>query len=159
MRSIFTRRYERLWIRNGRASSFFSGKPLDTNMVLCCTEKLCGGTDTAPQGAHPLYRLSTASKRNIYQSEKRKLLDKQHNWTITSGRSGFSSVTTIERKRQLTSVALPGQRYVKAMVPPAVSLRRPQGLGGAQLPLGQSCWLANTAPSATDRIFAQPMSG
>src|SRR5262245_20533153 len=29
-----------------------------------------------------------------------KLLDKQHNWTITSGRSGFSSVTTIERKRQ-----------------------------------------------------------
>src|SRR5215471_14455909 len=56
----------------------FSGKPLDTNLVLCCTEKLCGGTDTAPQGAHPLYRLSTASKQKIYQSEKEKLLDKQH---------------------------------------------------------------------------------
>src|SRR6266568_2574593 len=39
--------------------------PLDTNMVLCCTEKLCGGTNTAPQGAHPLYRLSTASKQKI----------------------------------------------------------------------------------------------
>src|SRR5215813_1471937 len=52
----------------------FSGKPLDTNMVLCCTEKLCGGTDTAPQGAHPLYRLSTASKQKIYQSEKRKVI-------------------------------------------------------------------------------------
>jgi hypothetical protein len=121
--------------------------------------KLWGRTKTVPQGAHPLYRLSTASKRNIYQSEKRKLLDKQHNWTITSGRSGFSSVTTIERKRQLTSVVLHGPQYVKAMVPPAVSLRRPPGLGGAQLPLGQSCWLANAAPSATDRIFAQPMSG
>jgi len=43
-------------------------------MVLCCTEKLCGGTDTAPQGAHPLYRLSTASKQKIYQSEKRKVI-------------------------------------------------------------------------------------
>jgi hypothetical protein len=75
------------------------------------------------------------------------------------GAISFSSVTTIERKRQLTSVVLPGQRYVKAMVPPAVSLRRPQGLGGAQLPLGQSWWLANAAPSATDRILAQPMSG
>ena len=52
----------------------FSEKPLDTNMVLCCTEKLCGGTDTAPQGAHPLYRLSTASKQKIYQSEKRKVI-------------------------------------------------------------------------------------
>src|SRR5713101_3049377 len=52
----------------------FSGKPLDTNMVLCCTEKLCGGTDTASQGAHPLYRLSTASKQKIYQSEKRKVI-------------------------------------------------------------------------------------
>jgi hypothetical protein len=52
----------------------FSGKPLDTNMVLCCTEKLCGGTDAAPQGAHPLYRLSTASKQKIYQSEKRKVI-------------------------------------------------------------------------------------
>src|SRR5215831_14292542 len=52
----------------------FSGKPLDTNMVLCCTEKLCGGTDTAPQDAHPLYRLSTASKQKIYRSEKRKVI-------------------------------------------------------------------------------------
>jgi hypothetical protein len=43
-------------------------------MVLCCTEKLCGGTDAAPQGAHPLYRLSTASKQKIYQSEKRKVI-------------------------------------------------------------------------------------
>src|SRR6516162_8459803 len=56
----------------------FSWKPLDTNMVLCCTEKLCVGTDTAPQDAHPLYRPSTASKQKIYQSEKRKvILDKQ----------------------------------------------------------------------------------
>src|SRR5215469_9642441 len=46
----------------------FSGKPLDTNMVFCCTEKLCGGTDTAPQDAHPLYRLSTASKQKISHS-------------------------------------------------------------------------------------------
>ena len=52
----------------------FSGKPLATNMVLCCTENLCGGTNTTPQGAHPLYRLSTASKRKIYQSEKRKVI-------------------------------------------------------------------------------------
>ena len=59
----------------------------------------------------------------------------------------------------IPSVALPGQQYVKAMAPPAVSLRRPHELGVAQLPLGQSCWLANAAPSATARILAQPMSG
>ncbi len=52
----------------------FYGKPLDTNRVLCCTEKLCGGTDTAPQGSHPRHRLSTASKQKIYQSEKRKVI-------------------------------------------------------------------------------------
>jgi hypothetical protein len=40
-----------------------------------------------------------------------------------------------------------------------VTLRRPQGLGGAQLPLGQSWRLANSAPAAMDRILAQPMSG
>src|SRR5712692_5048248 len=63
----------------------FSEKPLDTNMVLCCTEKLCGGTDTAPQGAHPLYRLSTASKQKIYQSKKRKIIGQT---TAVAGRSG-----------------------------------------------------------------------
>src|SRR5262245_19167066 len=52
----------------------FSGKPLATNMVLCCTENLCDGTKTAPHGAHPLYRLSTASQWKIYQSEKRKVI-------------------------------------------------------------------------------------
>src|SRR5713101_3284180 len=62
----------------------FSGKPLDTNMVLCCTEKLCGGTDTAPQGAHPLYRRSTASKRKIYQSEKRKVIRQTTDWELAS---------------------------------------------------------------------------
>jgi hypothetical protein len=36
--------------------------------------KLWGKTKTVPQGAHPLYRLSTASKRKIYQSEKRKVI-------------------------------------------------------------------------------------
>ena len=59
----------------------------------------------------------------------------------------------------IPSVARPGQRYGKAMAPPAVSLRRPHELGVAQLPLGQSCLLANAAPSATARILAQPMSG
>ena len=34
-----------------------------------------------------------------------------------------------------------------------------RGYRGVQLPLGQSCWLANAAPSATARILAQPMSG
>src|SRR5216683_4622594 len=54
--------------------AFFLAKPLYTNMVPRSTEKLCGRTNTAPYGAHPLYRLSTASKRKIYQSEKRKVI-------------------------------------------------------------------------------------
>src|SRR6266496_5313364 len=54
--------------------ALFLAKPLDTNMVPCSTEKLCGRTNTAPHGAHPLYRLSTASKRKIYQSEKQKVI-------------------------------------------------------------------------------------
>src|SRR5262249_37625856 len=37
-------------------------------------EKLCGRTNIAPHSAHPLYRLSTACKRKIYQSEKRKVI-------------------------------------------------------------------------------------
>jgi hypothetical protein len=59
-------------------------------MVLCCTEKLCGGTDTAPQGAHPLYRLSTASKQKIYQSEKRKVIGQttERNFVQFSDRTG-----------------------------------------------------------------------
>jgi hypothetical protein len=44
----------------------FSKKPMDTKMVSCCTEKLCGRTNTALHDAHPLYRLSTASKRKTY---------------------------------------------------------------------------------------------
>jgi hypothetical protein len=52
----------------------FSGQPFDTNRVLCCIEKLCVGTDTAPHSAHPLYRLSPARKRKIYESEKRKII-------------------------------------------------------------------------------------
>jgi hypothetical protein len=43
-------------------------------IVFCMLEKLCGRTNTAPYGAHPLYRLPTASKRKIYQSEKRKVI-------------------------------------------------------------------------------------
>ena len=46
--------------------ALFVAKPPDTNMVPCSIEKLCGRTNTAPHGAHPLYRLSTASKRKIY---------------------------------------------------------------------------------------------
>src|SRR5262245_45087379 len=54
--------------------SLFPAKPLDTNMVICCTEKLCGRTNPAPHGAHPLCRLLTASKQKLYQSEKRKVI-------------------------------------------------------------------------------------
>src|SRR5262249_6701685 len=43
-------------------------------IVLCMLEKLCGRTNIAPHSAHPLYRLSTACKRKIYQSEKRKVI-------------------------------------------------------------------------------------
>src|SRR5262249_31335779 len=52
----------------------FSGQPFDTNRVLCCIEKLCGGTGTAPHSAHPPFTLSSARKRKIYESEKRKFI-------------------------------------------------------------------------------------
>ena len=56
------------------AIALFPGKPLATNMVLCCTEKLWGRTNTALHGAYPLYRLSTAGKWKSYSSEKRKVI-------------------------------------------------------------------------------------
>jgi len=52
----------------------FTEKPLVIKMVTCCNEKLCGRINIAPHGTHPLYTLSTASKRKIYQSEKRKVI-------------------------------------------------------------------------------------
>src|SRR5215813_10786149 len=43
-------------------------------IVLCTLEKLCGRTNRAPHSAHPLDMRSTACKRKIYQSEKRKFI-------------------------------------------------------------------------------------
>src|SRR5712691_2629710 len=52
----------------------FFGKPLDTRMVTCCNEKLCGRTNPTPHGANPLNRLTYSKQRKIYLSEKRILL-------------------------------------------------------------------------------------
>jgi hypothetical protein len=51
--------------------------------------KLWGRTKTVPQGAHPLYRLSTASKRKIYQSEKRKVIGQTTQLDNHIGAIGF----------------------------------------------------------------------
>src|SRR6266851_5681156 len=74
-----------------RRLSLFPAKPLDTNMVICCTENLCGRTDTAPHNAHPLYRLSTASKRKIYYA----LLTVLKKWTFDL------SMTKVALRRQI----------------------------------------------------------
>jgi hypothetical protein len=40
-------------------------------------EKLCDRTNTVPHGAHPLYRLSTASKGKCIRRKNEKLWDEQ----------------------------------------------------------------------------------
>src|SRR5262249_11473313 len=66
----------------------FAGKPLATNMVVCCTEKLCGGTNAAPRGLTRSTACRQQSSGKFISPKNEKLLDEQQRGMASQGELG-----------------------------------------------------------------------
>src|SRR5215471_5942688 len=104
MRNIFTRRYERLWIRNGRVASFFLGSRWTQTWSYAAPKNYVAGSIQR----HRVLTRSTGCRqqasRKFISRKNEKLLDKQHillglqdEIIIRSGRCD----PLVERKRML----------------------------------------------------------